>query len=368
MRRGNKAQPSTTRAADTAVSEVIPALDAFVSESALPRTPSRSEQPAHPLWQFPEERGSASGSYLAVRQFATYAALVAAILIAAIVGAWWGRSFPSRRPVADPPIAQAVVNPPVVKPPDVPDCPPAEIMSSVKVQPSTQPPVADVVPAVARQDLAIIATPPPKPVAPSARVTERRQLTQNTNPVRGTTTGRPEASMQRPAARPSTEPKPPPPTVAANSVVRSPVELPPAREMSPAEPPPPSTAPTAMRPEPEALPSVVTRTEQSEIQRALGQYRSAYQLLDAEAARAVWPSVNVRALSRAFDSLASQQLQFDACLFEIAGEAATAQCQGSATYTPKVGNRAAKLEPRQWTFHLRKMDEGWKIQSAQARR
>ena len=66
-----------------------------------------------------------------------------------------------------------------------------------------------------------------------------------------------------------------------------------------------------MRPEPEALPSVVARNEQSEIQRALGQYRNAYQRLDAEAARAVWPSVDVRALSRAFDSLESQQLEFD---------------------------------------------------------
>jgi hypothetical protein len=113
---------------------------------------------------------------------------------------------------------------------------------------------------------------------------------------------------------------------------------------------------------------MAARTEQSEIQRALGQYRNAYQRLDAEAARAVWPSVDVRALSRAFDSLTSQQLAFDTCLFEIAGEAATAQCRGSATYTPKVGNRAPKVEARQWTFHLRKEDEGWKIQSAQARR
>ena len=123
-----------------------------------------------------------------------------------------------------------------------------------------------------------------------------------------------------------------------------------------------------MRPEPEALPSVVARTEQSEIQRTLGQYRTAYQTLDAEAARAVWPSVDVRALARAFDSLTSQQLAFETCQFDIAGEAATAQCRGSATYIPKVGSRGPKLEPRQWTFHLRKVDEGWKIQSAQTRR
>ena len=123
-----------------------------------------------------------------------------------------------------------------------------------------------------------------------------------------------------------------------------------------------------MRPEAEALPSVVVRTEQNEIQRALGQYRSAYQLLDAQAARAVWPSVDVKALARAFDSLTSQELAFDTCLFEITGEAATAQCRGSATYTPKIGGRTARLEPRQWTFHLRKVDESWKIQTVQARR
>jgi hypothetical protein len=123
-----------------------------------------------------------------------------------------------------------------------------------------------------------------------------------------------------------------------------------------------------MRPEPEALASVVARTEQSEIQRALGQYRNAYQLLDAESARAVWPSVDVRALARAFNSLTSQQLAFETCQFEIIGDAATAQCRGSATYTPKVGNREPRLEPRQWTFRLRKAADGWKIQSAQTRR
>ena len=365
MRRGNESQP-TTHAADAADPELVPALDAFVSESALPRTPSRLDQPTHPLWQFPEERRSVSGSYQAVRQVAIYAALVAAVLVSAIVGAWWGRSFPSRRPIADPPIAQAVVNPPVVQPPDVPSDPPAELISSVKVEPSTHPPVASVLPAVARRDFARIESPTPKPVAPSARVTEQRQRPQSTNPVRGTSGGARDALRQGPITNPSAEPNAAPPMVATNSAVGSPVEASTAQEI-PSAPPPPRV-PAAMRPEPEALPSVVARTEQSEIQRALGQYRSAYQLLDAEAARAVWPSVNVRALSRAFDSLASQRLQFDDCQFEIAGEAATAQCRGSATYTPKVGNRVARLEPRQWTFQLRKMDEGWKIQSAQARR
>jgi hypothetical protein len=106
----------------------------------------------------------------------------------------------------------------------------------------------------------------------------------------------------------------------------------------------------------------VARSEQNEIQRTLGQYRSAYQRLDAEGAQAVWPSVDVRALARAFDTLSSQELAFETCLFDIAGPVATAQCRGSATYTPKVGGRGPKAERRQWTFHLRKVDEAWKIE------
>ena len=358
---------SSTQSADGAVPEANSALASFVSEATLVRTPSTSEATKHPLWQFPEERRSASGRYPAARQLATYAALASAIIVAVAGAAWLVRSLPSSGPVEDAPIAQAVVIPPVVEPSDARNQPPAELVSSLTLPPSTHPPVARVVSAAPR-DLARIASPPPKPLAVDAGATEPRQRPQSTNPVRGTSGGRLEPSMQRPATVPAAEPIPAPPMVAANPAVRLPVEPPPAQETSPAAPTPPSRVAPAMRPEPEALPSVVARNEQSEIQRALGQYRNAYQRLDAEAARAVWPSVDVRALSRAFDSLESQQLEFDTCLFEIAGEAATAQCRGSATYTPKVGNRAPKLEPRQWTFHLRKLDEGWKIHSAQARR
>jgi hypothetical protein len=151
-----------------------------------------------------------------------------------------------------------------------------------------------------------------------------------------------------------------------NLAVRSP-DVAPALA-APAAPPAQTIPEAIQRAEPAALPSVVARNEQSEIQRTLGRYRTAYQTLDAQAAHAVWPTVDVRALARAFESLTSQELAFDSCRFDIAGEAAIAECQGTATYTPKVGSRAPKLEPRQWTFHLRKVDEGWKIQSAQTRR
>jgi hypothetical protein len=151
------------------------------------------------------------------------------------------------------------------------------------------------------------------------------------------------------------------------------VTLPPPEPPSVAETPAPAAQPAPRipaaiaRPEPEALASVVARSEQSEIQRTLGQYRSAYQRLDAQAAKAVWPSVDVRALARAFGTLSSQELAFETCLFDIAGPVATAQCRGSATYTPKVGGRGPKAERRLWTFQLRKVDEAWKIESAHAR-
>ena len=349
-------------------------LDAFVSEAALPRAASTSETPKDPLWEFPEERSSTSSSrkYPAVRHVAIYASLAAAVVVAAIAGARWGGSIPTSRPVATGAIAQAVKSPPVVDPrADAPGDLPVQLISSVKVEPSARPPVANVFSTVTPGAIDRIENPPPKAVALSAGVIEQRQAQDRAISTRGTSGGAFAPVTPRPAPRPPADRLPAAPIAEANPAVRLPVPEPaPALETPPASPPPPSRAAPApaMRPEAEALPSVVARTDQSEIQRTLGQYRSAYQLLDAQAARAVWPSVDVRALARAFEGLTSQELAFDTCLFEIAGEAATAQCRGSASYTPKIGGRAARLESRQWTFQLRKLDEGWKIQSVQARR
>jgi hypothetical protein len=360
---------SRTQSAGGVVPEVAPALDSFVSEATLHRAASTSETPRHPLWQFPEERPSTPEKSPAVRRVAAYASLAAAVLIAAVAGAWWGSSIPSSPPVATRAIAEGVQSPPIVAPADVPGDLPVQLISSSKVEPSTRPPVANVFSTVTPDAVDRIENPPPKPVALSAAVIEQRRSQERAISTRGTSGGAFAPVMPRPAPRPPAEPLPAAPMVEANPAVRLPVPEPaPALETPPASPPPPSRAAPAMRPEAEALPSVVARTDQSEIQRTLGQYRSAYQLLDAQAARAVWPSVDVRALARAFDGLTSQELAFDTCLFEIAGEAATAQCRGSASYTPKIGGRAARLESRQWTFHLRKLDEGWKIQSVQARR
>ena len=355
--------------------DVAGGLASFVPEATFAGTSPKSEQPGHPLWEFPQEglrSAAAASNHPALRKLPIYASLVAAILVAAIAGALWGKLIPGSRPVATAATARAIVIAPEVQAPAGASAqPPARLIPSVEMRPSTlPPPISSVVPAASLAETDRIANPPSNPGALPAAAAEQRQPPERaTSMARGTSDSAPVVPIPRRGSPPSTEPTSTAPMVAENPLARSPAPEPPAAfEALPGATPPPRLPAPVERPEPEALPSVVARTEQGEIQRTLGQYRSAYQLLDAEAARAVWPSVDVRALARAFDSLASQQLAFEACEFDIAGEAATAQCRGSATYTPKVGSRGPRLEPRQWTFHLRKLDEGWKIQSAQTRR
>jgi ribosomal protein S20 len=110
-----------------------------------------------------------------------------------------------------------------------------------------------------------------------------------------------------------------------------------------------------------AAASAAVAGDKDQIDRALREYRHAYERLDARAARAVWPGVNERALARAFEGLESQGLNFDRCDVDVADAAATAVCQGSARYVPKVGSKEPQVEPRRWTFKLRKSNDTWEI-------
>ncbi|MBA2356027.1 MAG: hypothetical protein H0V80_15355 [Acidobacteria bacterium] len=104
------------------------------------------------------------------------------------------------------------------------------------------------------------------------------------------------------------------------------------------------------------------------IHAVLRQYASAYRRLDAAAARAVWPSLDTRALARAFDGLQSQQLVFDRCDVSVSGAKAQAACHGSATYVPRVGDRSPRTDARQWSFQLERVDgEQWRILTASMR-
>ncbi len=104
------------------------------------------------------------------------------------------------------------------------------------------------------------------------------------------------------------------------------------------------------------------------VKQALQRYRTAYEGLDARSAQAVWPAVNQVALARAFEGLESQRLTFESCSLQLAGDHAMATCRGTARYVPKIGSREPRIEPRVWSFALRKIGAEWKIDSARAER
>ena len=146
---------------------------------------------------------------------------------------------------------------------------------------------------------------------------------------------------------------------------------------SPALPPSPEpVAAAAARPEPLAaapapstpVAAVLTDTasDEDDIRSTLTRFRTAYSQLNASAARDVWPSVDARALERAFQSLKSQDLRFDSCKMTVTGARAQAACKGRAVYVPRIGDQSPRFTAREWNFELRKADERWTIASARS--
>jgi hypothetical protein len=103
------------------------------------------------------------------------------------------------------------------------------------------------------------------------------------------------------------------------------------------------------------------------IENVLGQYRHAFNSLDAGAAVAVWPTVNERNLARAFEGLDDQDVSFESCTIEVGGVHAEAACTGTARYLLKVGSRTPRTEARRWRFILRRASDGWLIDRVDAR-
>jgi hypothetical protein len=144
--------------------------------------------------------------------------------------------------------------------------------------------------------------------------------------------------------------------------------------------PPLPAAPLTVRPSmPPAAPparaaagvlAAAVAADEAAIETALRRYEDAYERLDAKAAVAVWPTVDQRALSRAFAGLASQDLVFRGCEVVVRAGAgtATASCRGTAEYVQKVGNARPHVEPREWLFTLNKTQGEWRIETVDGRR
>ena len=129
--------------------------------------------------------------------------------------------------------------------------------------------------------------------------------------------------------------------------------------------PPATTLPASNTVVPTAA-AVAPRSDNTRVAQVLNQYARAYGRLDPGAARAVWPTVDERALARAFASLESQEVSFDNCDIDVKGATASASCRGTASYVGKVGSRQARTEARQWIFELKLHGDDWKIEKAQA--
>ena len=100
---------------------------------------------------------------------------------------------------------------------------------------------------------------------------------------------------------------------------------------------------------------------------AVDKYRDALNSRDFSSARAVYPSVNVGALSAALEK-DPQTMSFDAtaCKIELKGPTARASCGGTLRYTPRVGNTRERTEPRSWEFRLSEKNGAWMIDRVQA--
>jgi len=156
---------------------------------------------------------------------------------------------------------------------------------------------------------------------------------------------------------------PPPAPIAAPSI---PAAFIPLVETSPT----PAQAAT-VRPPPAVLAapsaSVVVVNEEAAVRTVLDRYRIAYSGLDVDAARAVLPSVDAKALGRAFERLQSQEIIFDHCQIAVYGTRATAACGGDTRFVPKVGSRTERFESRKWTFDMRKTGDQWTISGVEVR-
>ncbi|MEO8521985.1 MAG: hypothetical protein ABI603_11510 [Acidobacteriota bacterium] len=106
------------------------------------------------------------------------------------------------------------------------------------------------------------------------------------------------------------------------------------------------------------------RREEEIVREVLREYAQAFERLDVQAAKALWPTVDDRALQRAFQQLDGQQLRFASCGVSVSGRDANARCRGDATYRPKVGSRTLRLTSREWTFNLSRDNDRWQIVNA----
>jgi len=243
----------------------------------------------------------------------------------------------------------AVERPEIV---DVPVAAPPVAAPTPRQKTTSRPPTRTSVPSPPRPTLSSVraaAVPPPaRPVPPAI---ERAEPLPPPAPVVSASTSSPAVAAASSA----------PPVAAATPVPLAP-ESPAAPPSTPSSPPP-----RAVVSAPSAASAGTLTSETRAVALALNRYQNAFSELDANAAHAVWPSVDVKALARAFDQLETQTFDLEGCDITVSGARAEADCAGNARYVRKVGNKALRVEPRRWHFTLRQTNDQWLIDAVNAR-
>lgn len=279
-------------------------------------------------------------------------------LLLATVGVWWRWSAGPVQMTQAP--AAAAVDTPVARP-----AKPA-VASSAPVRPAPAAPLT--VPDQQTPPTAAATSQPPAP-EPAARIAAKAETTPD-RPVAPVIAPEP---ARKPAKPPAPPPVAPPPETALASVTPQPltpqttlgapiaIEEPPPRPASRARPSAPTNAPVASA-------VVSPPSDEQRIRAVLHSYQAAFAQLDQDAVQAVWPSVDAKALGRAFDGLSSQSIVFDRCDVSVAAAAARAACHGDVEYVKRVGGGGTQSARRQWIFDLQKSSDGaWRIQSLTSR-
>jgi hypothetical protein len=137
----------------------------------------------------------------------------------------------------------------------------------------------------------------------------------------------------------------------------------------PATPPllPGTLAPAAVRPEPAAIVTAVAYSPDAGIRSLLQKYEDAYDHRDVRSAAVLWPSLDTRALTRAFAGLDRQDVSFDRCDIDAGAERGSAVCEGTVRYVTSVGRGVEKEARVIWTFDLTRSGQDWRITRLSAR-
>jgi hypothetical protein len=262
--------------------------------------------------------------------------------------------------------AQAALARPVYPPPEFS---PAVTPVSTRVLTPVAPVSTKTQPPARPSPAQVVAPPPAIAPAPSARPSAAGPKTEPRGPVTSSATP-PIKSDQ-----PSTSTPPVAPVALRGSLSRPAAPLdrllgPPIGQPISAPPPVAAAATTtsgSARTAPTADADQARTAQTASVRAVLDRYRWAFTNLDASAVEPFWPGVDGRALERAFDQLQSQVIKFDHCEINLAGARAVASCQGQASTVRKMGSRGLRIEPRQWTFALNRVNDAWLIQNVSTR-